>query len=249
MRQLLLINPNTSARVTDLLLRHAQQAAGPLDVVRAVTARFGAPYISCEASYLVAGHATLDAWAAALVGPHPAPDVVLIGCFGDPALLALREASTAPVTGLAEAAFIEAAAHGRFAVVTGGDRWRPMLLRLAHALGLGDPLAAVVTVKATGAELLADPVTARALLVQACQQAVRDLGVQAVVLGGAGLAGMAADIQPHVAVPVIDSVLAGVRHALRLAEQPRAASAGTGGFDVAWQHVSDELAALGLPGI
>ncbi len=249
MRQLLLINPNTTTRVTDLLLLHARQAAVPRAVVRAVTARFGAPYISCEASYLVAGHATLDAWAAALASPHPTPDAVLIGCFGDPALLALREASAAPVTGLAEAAFIEAATHGRFAVVTGGERWRPMLLRLAHTLGVGDPLAGVVTVQATGAELLADPIAARALLAHTCQQAVRDLGVQAVVLGGAGLAGMAADIQAQVAVPVIDSVLAGMRHALRLAELPRAAAAGAGGFDVAWQHVSGELAALGLPGV
>lgn len=248
MRQLLLINPNTTTRVTDLLLQHARHAAGPQAVVRAVTARFGAPYISSEASYLVAGHATLDAWAAALASPHPAPDAVLIGCFGDPALLALREASAAPVTGLAEAAFIEAAAHGRFAVVTGGERWRPMLQRLAHTLGVGDPLAGVVTVNATGAELLADPIAARALLARTCQQAVQDLGVQAVVLGGAGLAGMAADIQPRVTVPVIDSVLAGVRHALRLAALPRAANTGVGGFDVAWQRVSGELAALGLPG-
>ena len=247
MRQLLLINPNTTARVTDLLRQHARHAAGPHAVVRAVTARFGAPYISCEASYLVAGHATLDAWAAALASAHPPPDAVLIGCFGDPALLALREASAAPVTGLADAAFIEAAAHGRFAVVTGGERWQPMLLRLAHTLGVGDQLAGVVTVKATGAELLADPSAARTLLARTCQQAAQDLGVQAVVLGGAGLAGMAADIQAQVAVPVIDSVLAGVRHALRLAELPRAANTGVGGFDVAWQQVSGELAALGLP--
>ena len=50
-------------------------------------------------------------------------------------------------------------------------------------------------------------------------------------------------------MPVIDSVLAGVRHALRLAELPRAANTGVGGFDVAWQHVSGELAALGLPDV
>jgi allantoin racemase len=37
------------------------------------------------------------------------------------------------------------------------------------------------------------------------------------VLGGAGLAGLAAQIQPLVNVPVIDSVSAGVRHAMQLA--------------------------------
>ena len=150
-----------------------QAAAGLRVRVHTVTARFGAPYIADEASYAVAGHATLDAWAAAIAPPQPAPDAVLIGCFGDPGLLALRESSPVPVTGLAEAAFIEAARHGRFAIVTGGERWGPMLQRLAQALGHGAALAGIHTVAPTGAELAADPRRPRALLAQACRDAVR----------------------------------------------------------------------------
>lgn len=122
MRQLLVINPNTSAGVSNLLQQHVQAAAGSHVAVRTATARFGAPYIACEASYAVAAHAALDAWAHDLVQPHPQPDAILIGCFGDPGLMALRESSPVPVTGLAEASFIEAARHGRFAIVTGGER-------------------------------------------------------------------------------------------------------------------------------
>ena len=116
MKQLLVINPNTSERVSALLQTHVQTAAGLHVQVRTVTARFGAPYIADEASYAVAAHAALDAWAAALAGPDPAPDAVLIGCFGDPGLMALRESSPAPVTGLAEAAFIEEGCHDVFDV-------------------------------------------------------------------------------------------------------------------------------------
>ncbi|MBH2018686.1 MAG: aspartate/glutamate racemase family protein [Burkholderiales bacterium] len=249
MRKLLVINPNTSASVSRLLQSHVQAASGLHVRVRTVTARFGAPYISDEASYAVAGHATLDAWAAALIGPdgvpQEAPDAVLIGCFGDPGLLALRESSPVPVTGLAEAAFIEAARHGRFAIVTGGERWGPMLQRLAQALGHAPLLAGIHTVAPTGAQLAADPVAARALLSQACRDAVRQLGAQAVILGGAGLAGMAASIQPGLGVPIIDSVLAGARWALRSHAPPSQRS--TPGFDVPWEHLSPELSALGLP--
>ena len=131
MRQLLVINPNMSAHVSALLQRHVQGAAGSHVAVRTATARFGAPYIACEASYAVAAHAALDVWAHEIAQPQPAPDAVLIGCFGDPGLMALRESSPVPVTGLAEASFIEAARHGRFAIVTGGVRWGPMLQRLA----------------------------------------------------------------------------------------------------------------------
>jgi Asp/Glu/hydantoin racemase len=243
MRQLLVINPNTSDAVSALLQRHVQAAAGAHVQVHTVTARFGAPYIADEAGYAVAGHAVLDAWAAALARQATAPDAVLIGCFGDPGLLALRESSPVPVTGLAEAAFIEASRHGRFAIVTGGARWGPMLQRLAQALGQSAALAGVHTVAPTGAELAADVDAARALLAQACRDAVRQLDAQAVILGGAGLAGMAEAIQPALDVPLVDSVAAGARWALRThAAPPQRAQAG---FDVPWHNVSAEMAALG----
>jgi len=243
MRQLLVINPNTSVRVSALLQQHVQAAAGSHVAVRTATARFGAPYIACEASYAVAAHAALDAWAQDLAQPRQPPDAVLIGCFGDPGLMALRESSPVPVTGLAEASFIEAARHGRFAIVTGGERWGPMLQRLAQQLGQAHGLAGIHTVAPTGAQLAADPQAARTLLAQACRDVVRQMGVQAVILGGAGLAGMAAAVQPQVAVPVIDSVLAGASWALRA--HPLPPQRQRAGFDVAWVGISAEMAALG----
>ncbi len=243
MRRLLVINPNTSGSVTSLLRTHVQAAAGPQVAVVMATARFGAPYIACEASYAVAAHATLDAWAAALAKPGPWPDAVLIGCFGDPGLLALRESASTPVTGLAEAAFRAGAAHGRFAIVTGGERWGPMLQRLAQALGVEGSLAGIHTVQPTGAELAANPVWAHQLLAQACRDAAKQFGAQAVILGGAGLAGMAAAIQGVVEVPVIDSVIAGTQLALGggLPKPERVAP----GFDVPWGNVSAELTGMG----
>jgi allantoin racemase len=244
MRRLLVINPNTSSSVSRLLQQHVKEAAGDGVSVQTVTARLGASYIADEASYAVAAHATLDAWAAALAA-GVAPDAVLVGCFGDPGLLALRESSPVPVTGLAEGAFVVAGGLGRFAIVTGGKRWRPMLQRLAVSLGYGNLLAEVITVAPTGGELAQDPDAALRLLADACREAAALPGVQSVILGGAGLAGLAAEIQPHVPVPVIDSVIAGTHWAL---EQPAPSGRSTPGFHVTWQGVSDELQRLGLEG-
>ena len=243
MPRLLVINPNTSAPVTALLQAHVQASLGAAAEVHSLTARFGAPYISSEASYAVAQHSVLDAWAVACAQDLK-PDAVLIGCFGDPGLFALREGAGVPVSGLAEAAFGAAAWHGRFAVVTGGDRWRPMLSRLAGALGHGQTLAGIHTVAPTGAQLLADPVGARQLLAEACCQAADRFKAQAVILGGAGLAGMAADIAAHVPVPLIDSVIAGAEWALGALRKPATRAAAPAGFGVAWQSVSWELEAL-----
>jgi len=242
MRRLLIINPNTSQSVTQLLQVHGQQAGGSEVQIQTQTARFGAAYIACEASYAVAGHAVLDAWATAKANPDRAFDAVLIGCFGDPGLMALRENCDVPVTGLAEAAFFQAAQFGRFAVVTGGARWKPILTRLAHSLGFSEQLAGIHTVAPSGAQLAQDPQRAQNLLQAACLQAIAQFDVQALVLGGAGLAGMAARLQPALPVPLVDSVTAGVRHAFSpcLPE-----SLGRGRFELAWHRLSAEMTVLG----
>ncbi|GAA5166397.1 aspartate/glutamate racemase family protein [Viridibacterium curvum] len=249
MRQLLIINPNTSLTVTQLLQTRVQTMLGDGVTVHTATARFGAPYIACEASYAVAAHAALDAWAAWLDQAAAAdePDAVMLGCFGDPGLEALRQGSPVPVSSLAEAAFEEATRHGRFAIVTGGERWKPMLQRLASAQGYTQ-LAGIQTVQPSGAQLAADPEWARKLLREACRTAARDYSADAVILGGAGLAGVAATLQDELDVPLIDSVDAGVRHVVaRVADQagqPRRAP----GFDLPWLNVSPELGKLGIAG-
>lgn len=245
-RRLLLLNPNTSASVTALVAAHVQSELGGGVMVEAVTARPGAAYIATEAACAIAGHAALDAWAS-YRAQGARPDALLLACFGDPGLFALRELCDCPVTGLAEAAFMQAArrsARGRFAIVTGGAAWAPMLRRLAQGLGFADTLAGVHTVAPSGAQLAADPATALPLLAQACREAARESGADCVILGGAGLAGMAARIQAEVPVALIDSVSAGAQEALRLAEAaaPRAVAAAQPGEGPAWSGLSPALA-------
>jgi Asp/Glu/hydantoin racemase len=240
-RRYLLVNPNTNAlttqRLQDVLLTLLPQGV-QLEVR---TARFGAQYISCEASHAVAAHACLDAWAAEQSAASGPLDGVLIGCFGDPGLFALREVSGCPVTGLAEASFIQAASHGPFAIVTGGERWKPMLHRLAGSLGFAAQLRHIETVAPTGAALQADPDMAIRCLTQACQQAAQS-GVAAIILGGAGLAGYARLLQPHVPLPLIDSALAGLEVMLNQASPP--APHAQDGFFAQWQGMPETFKAI-----
>lgn len=214
--RLLVINPNTSSAVTVLLHKHIQQqlAQSPTHsafAVDAMSARFGPAYIASETAYAIAAHACIDVWAAARqqhvdARSHVPWRGIVIGCFGDPGLLALRELSPLPVTGLAEGAFAMAARHGRFGIVTGGKRWQPMLERLAQALHYERSLAAIHTVHLTGAQLMADRSWALQTLQQACEQLLRTQPVDAIIIGGAALAGMSTEIQARIPVPLIDSV-------------------------------------------
>ena len=91
MRHLLVINPNTGQATTKHLFSQMQTLL-PSDVaLDCINARFGAPYIACEASHAVASHALLDAWAHHLHAVDHSPDGVVIACFVDPGLFALRE--------------------------------------------------------------------------------------------------------------------------------------------------------------
>lgn len=213
MPAILAINPNTTAVVTALVARHLRDAA-PRVEWRMATGRFGARYVVSEAAFAIAGHAALEAWAEQGEGC----DAVLLACFGDPGLFALREQSPVPVVGLAEASMHAAAERApRFAIVTGGPRWAPMLERLALCLGFRARLVSVRTTEVTGGQAAAQPDRAVAALAQACREAKDQDGAGAVILGGAGFAGLAARVEPVAGIAVIDSVLAGARAAERLA--------------------------------
>lgn len=223
MPSLLVINPNTSDSVTARLRDRALALAPPGAALHTATAAFGAAYITGEVSAAIAGHAALDAYAEH-TAVHGEPDAVLLGCFGDPGLLALQALAGAPVLGLAEASMRQAASRGRFAIITGGAAWKPMLTRLATQLGLGTELAAIVTVERTGGELAADPPAALALLRAACRQALQQAPDAAcLLLGGAGLAGMAAPLAADLPVPVLDNVDVALGAAWAAAAAPKRA--------------------------
>ena len=208
MPRVLLINANTTRSVTDLIEHHARAAIGEEVQIRSVTAAFGAPYVTTEAAYAVAGHAALDC----LQRHAEGCDAVLIACFGDPGLFALREAARVPVLGMAEACMAEAAKSGRFSIVTGGPAWKPMLERLALSLGFASSLASVRALRLTGPELALDP----SMIVEEVRKAADEDGARSVIIGGAALAGIAARIADKVDAPLIDSVACAARAVARL---------------------------------
>lgn len=219
----MLINGNTDAALTARMVGLARAVAGDGVAILGATARFGARYIASRAAAAIAAHAVLDAYAEA-VAQEGEPDAVLIACFGDPGLAALREIAPVPVTGMAEASILLAAGVGqRIALLTGGAAWVPMLAEFAAVMGFAGRVA-VRAVAVTGDRIAHDPDAALASLAEEARAAVEGDRAEVVVLGGAGLAGLALRLAPLLPVPVLDSLACGVRFALALASvglQPR----------------------------
>ncbi len=227
----MILNPNTRQALTQALLVQVQTQVRELavpapggDTWVALTAPHGADYIATEATYVVAARAALDAWH---LHTGPRPQAILVACFGDPGVWALRELSGVPVMGLAEAAFREAQALGPFGVVTGGAAWGPMLMRLSRSLQCAGPtgLVAVQTIEASGGELAAAPQAAWDALAEATIALLQaQPGLRSVILGGAVLGGWVPPVRERLLAaqadgrlpagalpPLIDSVEAGAR--------------------------------------
>lgn len=211
--KLLLLNGNTDAAITDRLAAAARAMCGH-EVVGA-TARFGARYISTRAAATVAAHAVLDALAEHL--PGGGFDAAIIACFGDPGLEAAREMFDLPILGLADSSIRQAFRMGRkglafdqrgaplprISLLTGGAAWVPMLEEFARPRTPRGGTVRVRAIEPTGDMIAREPERALEMLAFAARLEAQH-GAHCVVLGGAGLVGLAPRLRPLVEVPVLD---------------------------------------------
>lgn len=201
--RLLCVNPNTTKAVTAKVAAALRPLLPPGTTLIEQTGRFGAPYITTRATYAIGGHAALDAFAAHADEPF---DAVMLACFGDPAGAALRDVSAIPVIGMAEASCrVAARSEGAFSIVTGGHDWGDMLREFVDGIGLSGRLASVRTMAPTGGDAMRAPDAVMGDLLTEIQACVAD-GAARVILGGAGLAGLAERLRPLSPLPVIDCV-------------------------------------------
>lgn len=236
---LLLLNANTSTDMTDRLVAAARGRVSAGTKVSGVTGRFGAKVIATRASYAIAGHAALDVLAA----QQASVDGIILACFGDPGLAALRELAPVPVVGMAEAACRHAAGCvTRFSIVTGGRLWEAMLREYVASLGLAGSLASIRTLEANGGQIADNPAAAEAGILAACQAAIEQDGAELVILGGAGMIGMVERLATRVQVPLIDGLTPAIQQAEAAMALPYRTSAAAPGCDTC--GLSPSLTAL-----
>ncbi|MBL0730662.1 aspartate/glutamate racemase family protein [Piscinibacter sp. HJYY11] len=242
--KLLLLNPNTTQAVTDAVLVAARAVARPGTELKAVTGRFGPVVIGSRAENALAQHSVLQ-----LAAEHAHDcDAVVLAVSLDTGLWACRELLKVPVTGMTEAGLLAGCSVAtRIGLITYGRRMGPLYREIAEGYGLASRLAGIATLDLTPQQTFSEPQAVRDAVLTAARQLVQHEGAEAVLLAGAAMAAMAADLQPEVDVPLLD----GVACAVALAEAhvslkfPKARSgsvSGTGGREV--RGVSPELANL-----
>jgi Asp/Glu/hydantoin racemase len=224
--RLFVLNANTTTAITELIAAGARAAARPGTSITVSAAPFGPAYIQSRAEATIAAHGVLTGLARA---KRPI-DVAVIACFGEPGLFAARELFDFPVVGMAEAAMVTACQLGRrFAILTTGARWPAMLDDLVDDYGLRDRHAGTLALPVSGLQASRNRAAAATALVRLARRAERELEADVVILGGAGLAGLAPQLRTRCELPVVDGLAAAIAQAEALA-QLRPGTARTGQF-------------------
>ena len=201
------INPNTSRAMTAAIGRTARAVAAPAVAVEAVCPSMGPASIESRYDEALALPGILSLVTA---GEPAGVDGYVIACFGDPGLAAAREIACGPVVGIAEAAMHLATFLGRsFSVVTTLSRTVGATWELARSYGFARACAGVHASDIPVLDL--DSADARASIAKACAAAKEADGCDVIVLGCAGMTGLAASLSGELGIPVVDGVAAAVK--------------------------------------
>src|ERR1700687_5245220 len=213
--KILVLNPNTSATMTDEIAAAARVASAAGTEIVALNPRFGSAAIDSAAESYLSAVGVMDVVATmGSAGDFDYGfdyDAVILAGFGEHGKDALQEMLSVPVLDIAEAAAAVAHLIGRrFSVVTTLARSIPPIEDRLMLAGLDAHCASVRACGLGTAEVDAGPAGAGEAIVEEGAKAVAEDGADVICLGGAGMAGVTAAITTKLGVPAVDGVAAAV---------------------------------------
>jgi allantoin racemase len=207
--RLLVVNPNTTASMTAKIAAAARDAASAGSEIVAVNPRSGPAAIEGYVDGALAVPGLLTEIAAGEAG---GVDGHIIACFDDTGLDAARALAKAPVIGIGEAAYhVASLVAGHFSVVTTLSRSIPIIEENLVRFGLAARCARVRASEVAVLDLEKPGTAARERVAAEIGEAIRHDRADAIVLGCAGMADLAATFAARFGVPVIEGVSAAVK--------------------------------------
>ena len=207
--KILVVKPNTTASMTKKIGAAANAVARPDTEIIATNSQSGPASIQGFLDIATCVPGLLEE-----VARHPDVDAIVIACFDDTGLDAVRTMVSVPVLGIGEAAYHAASMIAtKFSVITTLSRSVPGLENNLMRYGLAEKC---MRVRATDIPVLkleeGDPATMTKIRSE-IREAIDQDNAEAIVLGCAGMADLMAQFSEEFGLPVIDGVAAGVTFA------------------------------------
>jgi len=213
MRRILLINPNSSAATTEMMVSIAQAAAAGACDVTGATARRAAPMIVEPNALAFAADEVVEI----AVSNDGKYDGFIVAAFGDPGLMQVRGRCRTPAVGIAESSLREASAGGRrFGIATTTPSLKAAIEQRVASLGLSAQYCGLRTTFADPTGLVKDGPRLRDALTDVVHQCVDHDGAQAVIIGGGPLGEAAGELQPMLSIPIVAPIPAAIRSILAI---------------------------------
>ncbi len=210
--RILIINPNTSLSMTNHIREELLPLKRPDTELTVACPDKGPETIESAYDEAYAAPPTLELVKKANIEGY---DAVVIACFSDPGLHAAREISNIPVIGIEESSLHVAAMLGaKFSIMTPRRTRIPAKREEVHIRGMDHFLASVRSLDLSVAETDADPERTKQRVFEAATQAVQEDGAEVIILGCAGMAGYAPELEKKLNIKVIDPTAV----ALKIAE-------------------------------
>lgn len=204
----IIINPNSTASMTDAMVEVAQRSVPSLEF-QGWTSRQGPPSIQGADDGDAATPPLLELVKEA---SDAKAEGIIIGCFDDTALTEAAALADCPVIGLGQSAYHYAALQTwRFSVVTTLSVSVPILEANIHRMGLGAFVSKVRASDVPVLDLEIDPERSGALVVKEALQAQANDDVSAVILGCAGMVGVVESVERALDIRTIDPVACAAR--------------------------------------
>ena len=222
MPTILLINPNTSSRSTDMMVSVARPLLPVGVTIIGISATRGVSMILDEETLAEAADEVVR------IGTERAEgcDAVIVAAFGNPGARRLREILPIPVVGIGEAAILQAAGEGRrFGVAT----TTPDLVRSIEAgvsrFGLTGSFTGVRVPEGDPVAFAANPAAQDVALAEAATACIEQDGAEAVVIGGGPLSDTAARLRTRFRNPIVEPVPAAIQALMRQLAKPKVLAA------------------------
>ena len=214
--KIFVINPNTSQTMTDHI-RVALEAVKRSDTELTVTCPDRGPE-TIESAYDEA-FAIPPTLGLVKKANEEGYDAVILACFSDPGLEAAREVSVIPVIGIEESTLHMAAMLGaKFSIMTPRKQRIPSKCEHVHIRGLSHFLASVRSLDLSVAETDSDPAKTKQRLMDVSKIAVEKDGAEVIIMGCAGMAGYAQEIEETLSVKVLDPAAVALKTAEAMAD-------------------------------
>lgn len=211
--KILVINPNSTASMTEKIGQCAQEAASAGTVIEAVNPTDSPPAIQGAEDGDAALPHLFELFEKAT--SEGAWDAIIIACFDDTGLGELKNRSRVPVIGIGEAAFHCAMLLGaRCCVVTTLPVSVPVIEKNINEYGFSSRITGVRASDIPVLDLERRPDESFQRLSEEVAEAIRKDPECVIALGCAGMADLASKLAEKHSVPVVD----GVKSAVGLAE-------------------------------